>query len=134
MTNNFVNETSYIYSTIVQNTVLKRGGYYLLTNLKEENFFHEIKWIGEVQPFFEVKVYAKETNYFSCCQFTSSSIKCHTSILYSTNYRKGKAVSVSSADLKIIFTDSDRSISRSNIEPGWTTSKKFTITNKSNET
>ena len=47
---------------------------------------------------------------------------------------KGKAVSVSSADLKIIFTDSDRSISRSNIEQGWTTSKKFTVTNKSNET
>ena len=37
---------------------------------------------------------------------------------------KGKAVSVSSADLKIIFTDSDGSISGSNIEPGWTTSKK----------
>ena len=37
---------------------------------------------------------------------------------------KGKAVSVSSADLKIIFTDSDGSIIESNIEPGWTTSKK----------
>ena len=37
---------------------------------------------------------------------------------------KGKAVSVSSADLKIIFTDSDGSISGSNIEPGWTTPKK----------
>ena len=47
---------------------------------------------------------------------------------------KGKAVSVSSADLKIIFTDSDGSISGSNIELGWTTSKKFTVTNKSNET
>ena len=47
---------------------------------------------------------------------------------------KGKDVSVSSADLKIIFTDSDGSISGSNIEPGWTTSKKFTVTNKSNET
>ena len=47
---------------------------------------------------------------------------------------KGKDVTINSADLKIIFTDSDRSISRSNIEPGWTTSKKFTVTNKSNET
>ena len=47
---------------------------------------------------------------------------------------KGKDVSVSSADLKIIFTDSDGSISGSNIELGWTTSKKFAVTNKSNET
>ena len=80
-----------------------------------------------------VNVYAEKTNNISSCQFTSSSTKCNTSILYSTNYRKGKAVSVSSADLKIIFTDSDGSISGSNIEPGWTTSKKFTVTNKSNE-
>ena len=41
MTNNFVNETSYISSTIVQNKVLG-GGYYLLTNLKEENFLYVI--------------------------------------------------------------------------------------------
>ena len=42
MTNNFVNEISYISSPIVQNKVLNGGGYYLLTNLKEENFLHEI--------------------------------------------------------------------------------------------
>ena len=42
---------------------------------------------------------------------------------------KGKDVSVSSADLKIIFTDSDGAISGSNIEPGWSDTKTFTITN-----
>ena len=48
---------------------------------------------------------------------------------------KEKDVSVSSADLKIIFTDSDGSISGSNIEPGkWNVTKTFTIENKSNET
>ena len=48
---------------------------------------------------------------------------------------KGKDVSVSSADLKIIFTDSDGSISGTNIEPGkWDVTKTFTIENKSNET
>ena len=47
---------------------------------------------------------------------------------------KGKDVSVSSADLKIIFTDSDGAISGSNIEPGWIDTKTFTIENKSNET
>ena len=52
MTNNFVNEISYMSSPIVQNKVLNGGGYYLLTNLKEENFLHEIKWIGDVYPFF----------------------------------------------------------------------------------
>ena len=41
MTNNFVNETSYISSIIVQNKVLG-GGYYLLTNLKVNSFLHEI--------------------------------------------------------------------------------------------
>ena len=46
MTNNFVNETSYISSPIVQNKVLE--GDYLLTNLKVDNFLHKIKWIGEV--------------------------------------------------------------------------------------
>ena len=45
MTNNFVNETSYISSTIVQNKVLNER-HYLLTNLKVNNFLHEIKWIG----------------------------------------------------------------------------------------
>ena len=51
MTNNYVNKISYMSSPIVQNKVLG-GGDYLLTNLKEENFLHEIKWIGEVYPFF----------------------------------------------------------------------------------
>ena len=51
MTNNYVNKLSYMSSPIVQNKVLG-GGYYLLTNLKEENFLHEIKRIGEVYPFF----------------------------------------------------------------------------------
>ena len=41
MTNNYVNKLSYI-SSLVQNKVLGGGGYYLLTNLKEENFLHEI--------------------------------------------------------------------------------------------
>ena len=35
------NKISYI-SLLVQNKVLNGGGYYLLTNLKEENFLHEI--------------------------------------------------------------------------------------------
>ena len=52
MTNNYVNKLSYIFP-LVQNKV-PGGGYYLLTNLKEENFLHEIKWIGEVYPFFVV--------------------------------------------------------------------------------
>ena len=47
---------------------------------------------------------------------------------------KGKDVTVSSADLKIIFTDSDGAISGSNIEPGWSDTKTFNIENKSNET
>ena len=42
MTNNFVNETSYISSTIVQNKVLG-GGYYLLTNLNNKT--NIIIWI-----------------------------------------------------------------------------------------
>ena len=53
MTNLNFNKISYISSTTVQNKVLNgRGLLYLLTNLKEENFLHEIKWIGEVYPFF----------------------------------------------------------------------------------
>ena len=44
------NKISYI-SLLVQNKVLNMK-HYLLTNLKEENFLHEIKWIGEVYPFF----------------------------------------------------------------------------------
>ena len=48
---------------------------------------------------------------------------------------KGKNVTINSADLKIIFTDSDGSISGTNIEPGkWNVIKTFTIENKSNET
>ena len=48
---------------------------------------------------------------------------------------EGKNISVTSTDLKIIFTDSDGSISGSNIEPGkWNVTKTFTIENKSNET
>ena len=52
MTNNFVNETSYISSIVVQNKVLNGGGYYLLTNLKVNSLLHKIKWIGDVYPFF----------------------------------------------------------------------------------
>ena len=48
---------------------------------------------------------------------------------------KGKSVTINSADLKIVFTDNDGSISGSNIEPGkWNVTKTFTIENKSNET
>ena len=48
---------------------------------------------------------------------------------------KGKNVTINSADLKIIFTDSDGSISGTSIEPGkWNVTKTFTIENKSNET
>ena len=43
MTNNFVNETSYISSPIVQNKVLNGGGYYLLTNLNNKT--NKIIWI-----------------------------------------------------------------------------------------
>ena len=45
MTNNYVNKLSYISSLIVQNKVLNMERY-LLTNLKVNNFLHEIKWIG----------------------------------------------------------------------------------------
>ena len=51
MTNNYINKLSYMSSSVVQNKVLG-GGYYLLTNLKVNSFLHEIKWIGEVYPFF----------------------------------------------------------------------------------
>ena len=53
MTNNYVNKLSYIFP-IVQNKVLNGGGglLFLLTNLKINSFLHEIKWIGEVYPFF----------------------------------------------------------------------------------
>ena len=42
MTNNYINKLSYISSPIVQNKVLNIRCY-LLTNLKVENFLHEIK-------------------------------------------------------------------------------------------
>ena len=41
MTNNYVNKLSYMSSLIVQNKVLNMRCY-LLTNLKVENFLHEI--------------------------------------------------------------------------------------------
>ncbi len=47
---------------------------------------------------------------------------------------KEKDISVGSAKLQIIFTDTDGSISGTNIEPGWSTTKKFTIKNNSNAT
>ena len=42
---------------------------------------------------------------------------------------KGKDISVASTNLQIIFTDSDGAISGSNIEPGWSDTKTFTIKN-----
>ena len=47
---------------------------------------------------------------------------------------KGKDVLVTSADLKIIFTDTDGNIEGSNITPGWSNSKTFTVKNESNGT
>ena len=47
---------------------------------------------------------------------------------------KGKDVSVTSADLKIVFTDTDGNIEGSNITPGWSNSKTFTVKNESNGT
>jgi len=47
---------------------------------------------------------------------------------------KGKDVSVSSADLKITFTDSDGNIEGNGITPGWSNSKTFTVKNESNGT
>ena len=51
--NNNNNNISYMSSFVVQNKVPKEGCY-LLNNLKINNFLHEIKWIGEVYPFFVV--------------------------------------------------------------------------------
>ena len=47
---------------------------------------------------------------------------------------EGKNISVSSADLKIIFTDTDGNIEGNNITPGWSSSKTFTVKNESNGT
>ena len=42
---------------------------------------------------------------------------------------KGKAVDVSSANLQIVFTDSDGALTETDIEPGWSATKTFTIKN-----
>ena len=47
---------------------------------------------------------------------------------------KKKDVTINSADLKIIFTDTDGNIEGNDITPGWSDTKTFTIENKSNET
>ena len=47
---------------------------------------------------------------------------------------KGKDVSVTSNNLQILFDHSDGNITGTDITPGWSTTKKFTITNKSNAT
>ena len=47
---------------------------------------------------------------------------------------EGKNISVTSTDLKIVFTDSDGNIEGSNITPGWSNSKTFTVKNESNGT
>ena len=47
---------------------------------------------------------------------------------------KGKDVLVTSADLKIVFTDTDGNIEGSNITPGWSNTKTFTVKNESNGT
>ena len=47
---------------------------------------------------------------------------------------EGKNISVSSADLKIVFTDTDGNIAGNGITPGWSNSKTFTVKNESNGT
>ena len=47
---------------------------------------------------------------------------------------EGKNISVSSADLKIVFTDTDGNIEGNGITPGWSNSKTFTVKNESNNT
>ena len=42
---------------------------------------------------------------------------------------EGKNISVSSADLKIVFTDTDGNIEGNGITPGWSNSKTFTVKN-----
>ena len=42
---------------------------------------------------------------------------------------KGKDVSVTSANLQIVFTDSDGALTETDIEPGWNATKTFTIKN-----
>ena len=47
---------------------------------------------------------------------------------------KGKDVLVTSADLKIVFTDTDGNIEGNGITPGWSNTKTFTVKNESNGT
>ena len=47
---------------------------------------------------------------------------------------KGKNLDVSSTNLQIVFTDSDGAITVNDIEPGWSTTKTFTVENNSKET
>ena len=47
---------------------------------------------------------------------------------------KGKDVLVTSADLKIVFTDTDGNIEGNDITPGWSNNKTFSVKNESNET
>ena len=47
---------------------------------------------------------------------------------------EGKNISVTSADLKIVFTDTDGNIEGNDITPGWSNSKTFTVKNESNGT
>ena len=42
---------------------------------------------------------------------------------------KGKDVSVTSANLQIVFTDSDGALTETDIEPGWQKTKTFTVQN-----
>ena len=44
---------------------------------------------------------------------------------------KGKDVSVTSANLQIVFTDSDGALTETDIEPGWQKTKTFTVENNS---
>ena len=44
---------------------------------------------------------------------------------------KGKDVSVTSANLQIVFTDTDGEIAGADIEPGWSDTKTFTVENNS---
>ena len=47
---------------------------------------------------------------------------------------KGKNINVKSNNLQILFDHSDGNITGTDITPGWSSTKKFTITNKSNGT
>ena len=47
---------------------------------------------------------------------------------------EGKNISVTSTDLKIVFTDTDGNIEGNGITPGWSNSKTFTVKNESNGT